>query len=181
MIFLTSDTHFGHDNILRYANRPFKNAAEMDRALISNWNNKVTNNDVVYHLGDFAFCSQERVKSIVSQLNFAQLYVLKGNHEKPFCNFIRFDAPKNVSLVCSYMELNINKEFFVLCHYPILEWNKCHHGAYHCYGHVHSKVLPEINEYRAIDVGVDAQNYAPISAEEIIRKYSNRKIKKHHD
>lgn len=54
-IFVTSDTHFNHKNIIKYCNRPFKDVEEMNEAIINNWNNLVTNDDVIYHLGDFGF------------------------------------------------------------------------------------------------------------------------------
>jgi calcineurin-like phosphoesterase family protein len=54
-IWFTSDTHFSHNNIIRYCNRPFSNVEEMDEVLINNWNNKVKQNDDVYHLGDIIF------------------------------------------------------------------------------------------------------------------------------
>ena len=62
--FVISDTHFGHENIIQYCNRPFKNVEEMDSALIKNWNETVSNKDVVIRLGDFAFCSKERAEEI---------------------------------------------------------------------------------------------------------------------
>jgi calcineurin-like phosphoesterase family protein len=55
MIWLTADTHFGHTNILKYCGRPFSSIEEMDETLINNWNNKVNQDDTVYHLGDFSF------------------------------------------------------------------------------------------------------------------------------
>ena len=54
-IFFTSDTHFGHTNIIKYCKRPFNSLEEHDETLIKNWNNKVGENDIIFHLGDFAF------------------------------------------------------------------------------------------------------------------------------
>ena len=54
-IFFTSDTHFHHDNIIRFCNRPFKDVYHMDEELIKRWNEKVGPDDIIYHLGDFAW------------------------------------------------------------------------------------------------------------------------------
>ena len=51
MIYFTADTHFGHYNVIRFCDRPFASAEEMDEAMIQNWNDRVTGNDTVYILG----------------------------------------------------------------------------------------------------------------------------------
>ena len=54
-IWVTSDTHYGHANIIRFCDRPFASSEEMDEALIANFNERVKPGDTVYHLGDFSF------------------------------------------------------------------------------------------------------------------------------
>lgn len=180
MIYFTSDPHYGHTNILKYSNRPFDSIEEHDETLIKNWNNVVTHEDVVYILGDFAFSSQARINSIINRLNFAHIHFIKGNHEKPFCEWYRSHNPKNVTLYGSYLQTKFEGKDFTLCHFPVLEWDKCHRGAYHLYGHVHNNPMPEIDIYRAMNVGVDIQNFTPISLNEVFRQLDKRQIKTHH-
>ena len=68
--WFTSDTHFGHANIMKYCNRPFASVTEMDETLIANWNAVVRNGDTVFHLGDFAFCRETNaVERLLKRLN----------------------------------------------------------------------------------------------------------------
>ena len=47
MIFFTADTHFGHANVIKHDDRPFKTVEEMDKAIIDNWNSVVGDKDEV--------------------------------------------------------------------------------------------------------------------------------------
>lgn len=77
-IFFTSDHHFGHTNIIKFCNRPFNSVDEMDNELIKKWNEKISKEDEVYHLGDFALSSNERFKEIADQLNGTSSFI-NGN------------------------------------------------------------------------------------------------------
>ena len=79
-IFEISDTHFGHNNVIKYCNRPFKSVEEMDERMIKNWNETVSNNDTVIHLGDFGLGKKEYISSIVQRLNGKKILIL-GNHD----------------------------------------------------------------------------------------------------
>lgn len=63
MVYFISDTHFHHSNIIKYCNRPFKDINEMNEIIISNWNNIVKKDDIVYHLGDFCLSSDDYPKN----------------------------------------------------------------------------------------------------------------------
>ena len=79
-VFIISDTHFGHENIIKYCNRPFSSVEEMDEKMIKNWNETVSNNDVVLHLGDFGLGKKEYIASIVKRLNGKKILIM-GNHD----------------------------------------------------------------------------------------------------
>lgn len=79
-VYLTSDTHFNHENIIRFCKRPFKDAEEMNQILIENWNKKVPKDGLVFHLGDFAWGGYEAWKNVREQLN-GEIILIKGNHK----------------------------------------------------------------------------------------------------
>src|SRR3989344_4198295 len=79
-IFIISDTHFHHKNIIEYSNRPFKSVEEMDSEMIRRWNNKIGKEDIVIHLGDFALGNEKEVKELKDSLN-GTILLLMGNHD----------------------------------------------------------------------------------------------------
>ena len=81
MIYFISDTHFHHHNIIKYCNRPFKDVDEMNKVLIKNWNNTVTDFDTIFHLGDVALTSESEMKDMIPKLKGKKI-LIKGNHDK---------------------------------------------------------------------------------------------------
>ena len=79
MNYYIADTHFGHDNIRRLSNRPFNSVEEMDKAIIDNWNRKVTDDDDVYILGDFSYKSEDPIEYL-KKLN-GRKHLIVGNHD----------------------------------------------------------------------------------------------------
>jgi len=166
-VFFTADTHFGHNNIIKYANRPFDSVSEMDETIISRWNERVSADDLVYHLGDIGLCSSEKLRNILGRLN-GRIHLIRGNHEKA-----GDDCANEFEWVKDYHELVINdqeaprkKRLIVLSHYAMRVWNASHHGTWHLYGHSHGE-LEDLENSLSFDVGVDCHNYYPISYEEV--------------
>ena len=79
-IYVTSDTHFNHKNIIEYCNRPYSSVEEMNKAIIDNWNSVVKDEDTVYVLGDFCLGGKEAIKELCSQLKGHKI-LIKGNHD----------------------------------------------------------------------------------------------------
>lgn len=170
-----SDTHFGHQNVIKYDNRPFKNAAAMDAALITNWNNVVKPNDIVYHLGDFAFHAEDMVCNILNQLNGRKILIL-GNHDKVMRTDI---VSKYFEKITNYLEVYEDKQLICMFHYPIAEFNKAHRGAFHIHGHCHGNYKPH-NPGRIMDVGANCINYTPINLKQVIKQLEKEPLLKHH-
>lgn len=171
-IFFTSDLHFGHKNILKFCNRPFKDVDEMNQKLIENWNSVVPEDGIVFDLGDFAFMPNSKWKEILSQLN-GKHHLILGNHD-----VTRYPGPKIMDLFESVqyqLYLQIENRFVYLNHYPFL----CYGGSYkdpksavwQLYGHVHTcpnAVGKDVDRMfmtfpYQYDVGVDNNNYTPVS------------------
>lgn len=170
MIWFTSDSHFSHKNILQYDNRPFNCIREHDETLIQNWNNVVKPEDTIYHLGDVAFGSSGYIHSILARLN-GHKHLLWGNHDRRTLkgHLLNYFESKN-----NYLELKIDKQLIILCHYSFEVWNKKSHNSYHLFGHSHNKlkVLPGVLKY---DVGVVGNNYTPVSYD-TIKQIMNEKL-----
>ena len=79
--FFTSDTHFGHANIINLCNRPFKDVNHMNDMLVENWNSVVTDDDTVFHLGDFALGGSAVWSNVLSRLK-GKIYLILGNHDR---------------------------------------------------------------------------------------------------
>lgn len=165
--FFTADTHFSHNNIIKYCNRPFTDYQKMNEVLIANWNSKVSQEDEVYHLGDFSFASAEDTIKIRKRLN-GKIYLIKGNHEKPALDAQKLD-PSIFEWVKDVHTVRINKQEIFLSHYAHRVWNKSHHGVYHLYGHSHGTIA-DLPDSLSFDIGVDCHAYFPLSFKEVVDK-----------
>lgn len=177
MIYFTADLHFGHANVIRFDDRPFKSVEEMDEALIERWNNKVTDEDTVYVLGDISWYNDEKTCSILDRLRGRKI-LIQGNHDRVHGKMRNF-----FDEICSYKEIVIGENtHVVLCHYPIVFFNRHHYGAYMLYGHVHNsyewqmteKYKHELQQNGVIcnmfNAGCMVHNYEPVTLEEIIKQ-----------
>lgn len=159
--FFTSDTHFGHSNIIRYCNRPYNSVEEMDEDLIKRWNAIVKKDDIVYHLGDFSFyMTKEKVSSIVRRLN-GTIYLIKGNHDKKPNQWYRDCGFKEV-----YDHPIIYKEFCLLSHEPQPFFLA---GPYvNIFGHIHDSPMFETIHSKYACVCTERWNYGPVNEKEFI-------------
>ena len=167
-VFFVSDTHFWHTNIIKYCNRPFDTVEEMNEKLISNWNSVVNKDDTVFHLGDFAFCGPTKAKVILEQLN-GNIILVRGNHD--------YDSVlKLFNKVYDQLIIKIGEELIYLNHYPFLTYAGAYReNVYQLFGHLHLSNKVEIKNQlplgiKQYDVGVDLNNYTPISWKEVKEK-----------
>ena len=149
-IFIISDTHFHHKNIIEYSNRPFKSVEEMDKEMIKRWNNKVGKEDIVIHLGDFALGSEKEIKELKESLN-GTIFLLKGNHDHKIIRTAGFIIIKGC--------LEIGNLIF--SHNPLRK-EDIPKGFINIHGHIHEK-----ESFAGINISVEKNNYEPVELEEL--------------
>lgn len=169
-IFFTSDTHFGHKNIIKYCKRPFTSVEEMNEKLIENWNSVIGPDDIVFHLGDFAFGGSTLWNDVLNRLN-GKIYLVIGNHDE---HNLKDSYMSRFEWYGYQAHIYIEGKSIYLNHCPLL----CFHGAWagldacwQLFGHVHSGPLTkeglDVKRLTNLfptqyDVGVDNNNFTPI-------------------
>ena len=172
MDFYIGDTHFGHENIVKYCGRPFKHALDMEETIIKNWNSAVGKNDTVYHLGDFSlYYSNVEKQQMLDRLNGRKVLII-GNHD-----IYRIGHWKKLGV-------EAHKKFIVhdgliLSHVPIMFPELPNvHG--HTHGNVHRGEIPEHGVF--VCVSVEAIRYTPVNTQwirdEIGLKLQEKAVKK---
>ena len=184
-VFFTSDTHFGHSNIIKYCQRPFNSAEHMDEVLISNWNEVVSPQDIVFHLGDFCFGSDKEWIKILQRLNGTK-YLILGNHDlKKIANSSQIqDYFADINM---QMRLVVDKQKMLLNHYPFLCFEGGYQNVWQLFGHVHSsKHSTGLDKERLVhlfptqyDVGVDNNNYRPVSFSQVSQIITEQQANAH--
>ncbi len=170
-IFVISDTHFGHANIIKYCNRPFRDTHEMDECMIANWNTEISPQDKVYHLGDVYFgggypndatsSRDDKIDGLLSRLNGHKRLIL-GNH----------DVGKDKHLLKHFDKIGMWRMFpefgLLLTHVPVHEStlgeNPESRQLTNLHGHIHQNRSPK-GRYK--NVCVEWTNYGPINIEDL--------------
>lgn len=158
--FFIADTHFGSENIRLYENRPFGSVSEMDRAMIVGWNETVSPEDTVWHLGDFGAEGHEA--EILSKLN-GTIKLVKGNHDKETNAYYRQAGFAEV-----YDLPVLYDGFFILSHEP--QYVNTNMPYANLFGHVHGNPMYKDFSPQHVCVCVERTDNKPIPMEEIRHK-----------
>lgn len=182
-MFFTADTHFNHLNIMRFCNRPFEDIEQMNQTLIDNWNRMIGKDDVVFHLGDFAFGGIKVWNKILDQLN-GKIYLIVGNHD---IKNMRPAILERFEEVAYEMYVEIDGQPIVLNHHPFLCYGGSYDNVWQLFGHVHTRqnyfgmdkerlsmLFP--TQY---DVGVDNNGYKSISFIQVKEIINSQKSNSH--
>ena len=192
-VWLTSDTHYGHSNIVRGVTnwrnaegeipieqvRDFSDIETMNELMVENINNNVDRNDWLIHLGDWSFGGYDKIQEFREKINCNNIVLILGNHD----HHIQRDIPKFRKMfnhIANYEELKISRKndannTLVLCHYPIISWNQMHHGSFMLHGHQHLKGERKFGQGKRMDIGLcGSEDFRPYHIEEIVDLLSKR-------
>jgi calcineurin-like phosphoesterase family protein len=187
-VFLTSDLHLGHINIVDLCNRPFADVDEMNAAIVSRWNATVAEDDVVWVLGDVAMGNFTESMELVRTLQGRKI-LIPGNHDRispaypdqrpgkqrEWATMYRrafFDIYRSEGLTLSLWgsALGGGEPNVRLSHYPydstgdprpeIDQYRPVDDGLPLVHGHVHTAWT---TNGRQFNVGVDVHDFTPVS------------------
>jgi len=199
-IFFTSDSHFGHNNIAgpsvsRWSGgyRNFNSVWEMNKTLVETINKYVTEDDILYHLGDWSFGGAHNIYHFRKSIVCKNIHLMLGNHDQHIkdkevkIGQEFFNPVKLFSSVNQVMEISHGKNKFFLSHYPHLSWHGSSRGVTMLHGHEHGNFDHLNTNTKRMDVGVDTAyklfgEYRPFSIEEVIglNESKDLKILRHH-
>lgn len=165
--FFTADTHFGDAHILRQRGRLFASLEEHDAALIARWNEVVTDEDDVWHLGDFAAgASRIRCAEIFAELRGTKR-LIRGNHDTNRVLDLPWAKPPQESARITVRDDAGMEWRLFLAHYAHRAWPGLWRATRHLYGHTHGS-LPDTRF--SCDVGVDAWEYRPVPISDLVAR-----------
>ena len=193
-VWFTSDLHLCHRNICKYTDRinrmglnpDHPNLDQMNEWIIDKWNSKVQKNDIVYMLGDFSFINTNITRKLLEKLK-GKKHLIWGNHDKSLkglenyfesCSDIK--EPTFKQSCFPFLQEDV---VAVLCHYPILAWDRRNYGSIMLHGHSHGN-LDDYNDQSKelrVDVGLDGKlaDYDMVSLEQVynhMKKISGGKL-----
>lgn len=185
--FFTSDWHVGHENSIKFDQRPFRDLNHMHTVLVNNYNACVPKDGICYFLGDIGFSSSDKTKEVINRLNGTKV-VIMGNHDKGLNSLYNmgFDAVLNSAT------MYIANKRVTLSHCPLrgvfrektdhmknaaigenwhgenrhTQFSVTNEGQFHLHGHIHSGPahLEKLHkDGKQFDVGVPTNQYRPVS------------------
>ena len=162
--FFTADQHYGHAKLIQHLALPFSSIQEKDEFQIDNHNSVVSPADIVVHAGDFTLIkNRSRVyREYVNRLNGKHIF-LEGSHD------YWLKGEKGIKNI--WGKEFTDRIYIVVCHYAMRVWHRSHWNSWQLYGHAHGHLPPVGKQH---DVGVDNNNYYPVSFDEIAEIMQHR-------
>lgn len=170
--WIISDTHFGHNNIIRFCNRPENH----DEIMMEAWANVPTENSTLIHLGDLTYRGEDLFQDFIApQLSGGERKLLiLGNHDHQKPSYYEQAGFEIIEPFAFYYGPRATRVTF--SHYP---WED-HEGpltGVHIHGHIHNngysgdRLVPFVKNQ--INVSVEITNYRPVNLDALLRGYIN--------
>jgi calcineurin-like phosphoesterase family protein len=169
MYWFTADYHLSHRAIMQYCHRPFSSVQQMDDMILSNLDASIRPGDTLYFLGDLSF-GLDGAKQFLDIIKNRKtnLVFIKGNHDK---SQVLSYLKSNDILILALTTIYLNDHPVILCHYSMRVWDRSHFNSWQLYAHSHGTLPPEGKQH---DVGVDANDFFPVSGTQIIEIMESR-------
>ena len=176
--WIGSDFHWGHANIMKFCPTTrghYTDITHMNEDMISMWNAKVSVDDLVYILGDVAFCSVSDTVKILNRLNGSKI-LIEGNHDRKMLKHHSFrNCFKEIH---NYLETEYNGVKLVMFHFAIFDHNGAGRGSVMLHGHRHGN--PTNLPGKIMDVGFDATGEIVVSMDSVLSKMAKIPHMYHH-
>lgn len=157
--FFTADLHLSHLGVIGFGGRPFRSVEEHDRGLVDRWNNRVTDADDVFVLGDFSLgASARELRRLFGELRGRKHLVL-GNHDSAKIQALPWASPPR-----DILRITVERQQLFLSHYPCRSWAGMWGGTIHLHGHTHGCIQ---DTRHSCDIGVDRWQLRPVTLREI--------------
>lgn len=175
-IFFTADTHFGHEKAINYQHngkkiRPWNSVVDQDRTLIDNWNTLVSEDDVVYHIGDVCDTSVTNIGDYIKKLHGKKI-LIKGNLDLA-------DNPEYLNYFSEVYDefhvVNFNDQQILLSHnYTTTDNLNKYNCTLNVHGHLHTDC---VQDPRYFCVSLERTNFYPISLEQLLVGVKENQLK----
>lgn len=191
-LFFTSDTHYNHKNICRSTTewkdsedktRDFKSLDHMNDTIVNNINDRVGEDDILIHLGDWSFGGFDKIQEFRDRIVCKNIHLIIGNHDHHI-EKNRADIQSLFSSVNHYLDLEVyDSNFgkfalnrFIIMHYPITSWIDMNRGIPHLHGHVHLPPQHAVGPGKSMDVGMDGHFMEPVSMRFVLNRLQSQPI-----
>lgn len=171
MKWFSSDWHLGHKRVIEFANRPFKDIKEMDEVIIENMIKPLKKGDDFYFLGDLYWDPQSFWKFFNQVPKGIRLHWIIGNHDDRYI----MNHVGQFAEITPMMDVKFLGQHAVICHFPMMSWNRSHYNSFMLFGHHHvnGHAMPTI-QGKMLNVNCEFNNFKPWSENDIVEYMSHR-------
>ena len=173
--WIITDTHFGHDLMVEYCERPLK----FENKIIANITKVVKESDLLIHLGDICYGKDEHWHNELKKIS-CKKWLVKGNHDS---KSVAWYLSHGWDFVCNSFTLNIFGGEILFSHYPLKDTGYFLniHGHFHNTDfRTHEPELAALLTEKHVLLALEYNNYTPYSLKKIVEKYKISKTKNDH-